>query len=69
MKINDLLKDQAKQTLAVQKYYLDVVEKNIKKYGVVEARPHILIELRKKLPIYIFEGLKLGTQWLRKESK
>jgi hypothetical protein len=62
-KIETLVKKQATLTSAFQNDYLGIVKLNIRKFGIEGSREKIKEEVRKIIPLYVKEGLKLGVQW------
>ena len=66
-KIEKLVKQQAILTSAFQNSYLRVVKSMIKKHGVDGSRDKIKEEMRKIIPKYIKEGLRIGVRWTNQE--
>jgi hypothetical protein len=62
-KIETLVKKQATLTSAFQNDYLGIVKLSIRKFGIEGSREKIKEEVRKIIPLYVKEGLKLGVQW------
>lgn len=63
MKINNLLKKQDSIAELWKTEYLNIIKRNILKYGVANSQEKISEELKTKMPKHVKECLQLGVDF------